>query len=211
MEIRPYVGATLAANRAHKPRLDVRQPDVIGPGITADRKRVAAAVVTAIDEDSAQAGSAHCGEGDLVRAIGPADDSADRAASEAARTVSGPTGLPPHRRSRPLGCQQSLRRPDQLTSGGRPNRSVWSGFRPGTCEGAWQPLHWRHNSIGDCRNSSLSPIVRQVEPPPRLLFIASKHAQIALGTFLAARYSSPAPPSENACAPLRRGGAMPPS
>ena len=57
----------------------------------------------------------------------------------------------------------------------------------------------------------LSPIVRQVEPPPRLLVIASKHAQIALGTFLAARYSSPAPPSENACAPLRRGGAMPPS
>jgi len=38
MEIRPYVGATLAANRAHKPRLDVRQPDVIGPGIAADRK-----------------------------------------------------------------------------------------------------------------------------------------------------------------------------
>jgi hypothetical protein len=40
--------------------------------------------------------------------------------------------------------------------------------------------------------------------------LPANFAQIALDAFLAARYSPAAPPPENACAPLRRGGAMPP-
>ena len=54
--------------------------------------------------------------------------------------VSGSTELRRRRQSPPLGCKKLLRRPGQLTSGGRQlSRSVGSGFRPGVCEGAWQP------------------------------------------------------------------------
>jgi hypothetical protein len=73
--------------------------------------------------------------------------------------VSGPTGLRGHRRSPPLGCPKLLQRPGQLTRGGclrQSNRSVWSGFRPDVCEGAWQHSSKRvaNHSIRYGQNSS---------------------------------------------------------
>ena len=50
---RPHVGAALAAGSAHKPRFDIGQPDIIRPGIAADRDRVAAAVIRAVDQETA--------------------------------------------------------------------------------------------------------------------------------------------------------------
>jgi hypothetical protein len=56
------------------------------------------------------------------------------------RPVSGHTEPQRRRRSPSIRCQKLLRRPGQLTSGGRrSNRSGGSGFRPDMCEGAWQP------------------------------------------------------------------------
>ena len=73
--------------------------------------------------------------------------------------VSGPTGLRGHRRSPPLGGPKLLQRPGQLTRGGclrQSNRSVWSGFRPDVCEGAWQHSSKRvtNHSIRYGQNSS---------------------------------------------------------
>ena len=45
------------------------------------------------------------------------------------------------RRSPSTRCPKLLRRPDRLTRDAcvhRSGRDVWSGFRPGMCEGAWQ-------------------------------------------------------------------------
>ena len=50
--------------------LDVRQPEIIGAAIRADRERVAAAVVCAVDQDTANASGAHFCEGDLLAAWG---------------------------------------------------------------------------------------------------------------------------------------------
>jgi hypothetical protein len=52
-------GAALAAGLADKPRLKIGQPEVIGPLICADRTRMAATKVLAIDEDAAHARVAH--------------------------------------------------------------------------------------------------------------------------------------------------------
>jgi len=49
-EIRSHFGTTLAAGLASEARLDVRQPDVIWPHIAADRDRVAATIVLAVDQ-----------------------------------------------------------------------------------------------------------------------------------------------------------------
>jgi hypothetical protein len=46
--LRAAAFAAPAAGLAHKPRLDVRQPKIIGPAITADRDRVAAAIVLGV-------------------------------------------------------------------------------------------------------------------------------------------------------------------
>jgi hypothetical protein len=46
--------------------------DIIRPCIPADRDRVAAAVVGAIDQQAADAHVAHFAEGDLLRAVGHA-------------------------------------------------------------------------------------------------------------------------------------------
>ena len=45
-------GAKLAAGTTDEPRLYVGQPEIIGPAITADRNRMAAAVVSAIDQQA---------------------------------------------------------------------------------------------------------------------------------------------------------------
>jgi hypothetical protein len=54
-EQRPNVGASLAASLADEPRFQIGQPDVIGPLVGADRDRMAAAIVRAIDQDAAHA------------------------------------------------------------------------------------------------------------------------------------------------------------
>jgi len=45
-------GAKLAAGTPDEPRLYVGQPEIIGPAITADRNRMAAAVVSAIEQQA---------------------------------------------------------------------------------------------------------------------------------------------------------------
>jgi hypothetical protein len=69
MKVRPDVGTSLAAGFAHEPRLEIGKPDVIGPLVRADRDRVAAMIVRAIDQDPAHAGGTDFCEGVLrVRA-----------------------------------------------------------------------------------------------------------------------------------------------
>ena len=68
VEIRPHVGAALAAGLAHETMLYVGRAKVIGPLIAADRDRVAAAVVGSIDQEPAHAHVAHVAERDLLRA-----------------------------------------------------------------------------------------------------------------------------------------------
>ena len=55
VEVRPYVGAALAADPAGEALLDIGQSGIIGPCIAADGDRVAAAVVGAIDQQAADA------------------------------------------------------------------------------------------------------------------------------------------------------------
>ena len=68
MEAGPHVGAALAAGLADEPIFDVGEPDVVRPLIAADRYRVAAVIVGALDQQTANAGFAHFAECDLLRA-----------------------------------------------------------------------------------------------------------------------------------------------
>jgi hypothetical protein len=109
--------------------------------------------------------------------------------------VSGPTGLRGHRRSPPLGCPKLLRRPGQLTRGGRlrqSNRSVWSGFHPDMSERAWQrpsSCVLGVHSIGCCQDSSSENYRRRhfsvgatrVPPASRPLEHAPNRPTYALG------------------------------
>jgi len=70
MEVRPHVSASLAAGFAYEPRLEIGKPDVIWPLLCADRDRVAAMIVRAIDQHAAYATVAHLGNGDLFGAVG---------------------------------------------------------------------------------------------------------------------------------------------
>jgi hypothetical protein len=70
MEVRPDVGASLAACLASEQGFEIGEPDVIRPSVAADRDRVAAMEVGAIDQDAAHSGLPHLGEGDLLRAAG---------------------------------------------------------------------------------------------------------------------------------------------
>jgi hypothetical protein len=45
VEVRPHLGAAVAAGRADETRLDVGEPDLVGPAVAADRDRMAAAIV----------------------------------------------------------------------------------------------------------------------------------------------------------------------
>jgi hypothetical protein len=62
-EIRPDIGATLAAGRADELILDVGNPDVISPLARVHFDRVAALVVGATDQDAIGAGLPHFSEG----------------------------------------------------------------------------------------------------------------------------------------------------
>jgi hypothetical protein len=54
-EIRAYVRAFLAASLTGEPRLKIGQPDLIGPSVPADCRRMAALVIGAIDQETANA------------------------------------------------------------------------------------------------------------------------------------------------------------
>ena len=72
IEIRPHICTALAADPTGEALLDIGQPGIIGPGITADCDGVAAAVVGAINQQTVDAAFAHFGEGDFLRAVGHA-------------------------------------------------------------------------------------------------------------------------------------------
>jgi hypothetical protein len=66
VEIRADVGALLAAGLAGEQRLDIGQPDVIGPSIGVKARPMAAVIVRAIDQDSPNASPSHLGESNLL-------------------------------------------------------------------------------------------------------------------------------------------------
>ena len=68
IRITPDVGTTLAACRANEPFLDIRQPNVIRPSITAHPDIVAATIVLTKDQEPAHALGPEFGEGDFLRA-----------------------------------------------------------------------------------------------------------------------------------------------
>jgi hypothetical protein len=68
-KVRPHICAFLTARLVGKARLDIGQPDIIRPAVTADRCRMAAPVVGAIDQQTANARGAHFSEGDLLLAL----------------------------------------------------------------------------------------------------------------------------------------------
>jgi hypothetical protein len=59
VEIRPHVGAALAAGLADETMLYVGQAKVIGPLIGADRDAVAAAIVDAMHQDTPRNSATH--------------------------------------------------------------------------------------------------------------------------------------------------------
>jgi len=65
-EIRPHVGAALAASCAYELRLEIRQPNIIRPSVTADRDVMGALVIGAIDQEPAHPGAAHFSEDDFL-------------------------------------------------------------------------------------------------------------------------------------------------
>jgi hypothetical protein len=88
VEIRPHVGATLAASGANETLLDIRQTDIIRPAVGVDCDGMAAFVIGAIDQNAAYSHVAHLAEGDLGRALGHRDQS-----TSAARFIAGEFGF----------------------------------------------------------------------------------------------------------------------
>jgi hypothetical protein len=54
LKSRPDIGAAFAAGRADEAGLDVGEAEIIGPAVAADRNRVTATIVRAIDQDAAR-------------------------------------------------------------------------------------------------------------------------------------------------------------
>jgi len=65
IEVRPHIRATMAAGATDESRLYIGQPGIIRPAVAIDRERMAAAVVSAIDQQPTDALFAHVGKGDL--------------------------------------------------------------------------------------------------------------------------------------------------
>ena len=63
IEARPHVRASFPARPTDEQRLYVAKPDVIGPAVAADRDRVAAPIIRAIDQETANAHVAHVAGG----------------------------------------------------------------------------------------------------------------------------------------------------
>jgi hypothetical protein len=55
VEIRPHLGAAVAASGADELRLQIRQPSVIRPLVAADRRPMATMIIGAIDQQTAHA------------------------------------------------------------------------------------------------------------------------------------------------------------
>jgi hypothetical protein len=70
IRITAYVGTTLAACGADKAVLNIREPNVIRPAISAHRDIVAAAIVLTINEEPPYALGAEFCEGDFLGAAG---------------------------------------------------------------------------------------------------------------------------------------------
>jgi hypothetical protein len=66
MPVRSDVGTSPAAGLAREPGFDVREPDIIGPSVAADRRPMAAAIIGAIDQEAANAPGAHFSECDFL-------------------------------------------------------------------------------------------------------------------------------------------------
>jgi hypothetical protein len=65
IEVRLHVGDTLAVHLADEARLDVGQPNVVGPGVVAERDRVAGPVVRAVRQNPAHTALTHVREDDF--------------------------------------------------------------------------------------------------------------------------------------------------
>jgi hypothetical protein len=68
IEIRAYVGAPCAARLTGEPRLKIGRPDLIGPSVPADRCRVAAMEIGAIDQETTNTRRSHFSERDFLMA-----------------------------------------------------------------------------------------------------------------------------------------------
>lgn len=66
VKIRTNISAASSARSANEPRLEIRQPHIVGPAIGIQRQVVATPVVRAIDEDVSHAHFAHLSECDLL-------------------------------------------------------------------------------------------------------------------------------------------------
>lgn len=66
-KLRPHFRATFAAGGADEVRLDIRQPDMVGPAIRVDLGRVAATIIAAVNQHVADAAATHFAEGDFGR------------------------------------------------------------------------------------------------------------------------------------------------
>jgi hypothetical protein len=64
--IGPDISAAPAARLTGETRLQIGQADIIGPLIATDCRVVAAAIIGAIDQETANASGAHFREGDLL-------------------------------------------------------------------------------------------------------------------------------------------------
>jgi len=69
MEVRPDIGASLAAGLTDEPCFELGEPDVIGPLVRAGRNGMAAMEIRAVNEDAARACRAHFSEGDFLRSF----------------------------------------------------------------------------------------------------------------------------------------------
>jgi hypothetical protein len=65
VEIRADISASSAASLAGKARLYFGQPNIVRPWVAADRFPMAALVISAIDQETANARGTHFSEGDL--------------------------------------------------------------------------------------------------------------------------------------------------
>ena len=68
IEVRPHIRATMAAGATDETRFNVGQPEIIGPAVTVDGNRMAATVISAIDQQPTDALGTHVSEGDFLRA-----------------------------------------------------------------------------------------------------------------------------------------------
>jgi hypothetical protein len=69
-EVRPDVGALLAADLTSEQGLDIGQPDIVGPSSGTGRGRMAAPVILTVDKQTAHAGIAHLARGDFLWSAG---------------------------------------------------------------------------------------------------------------------------------------------